>query len=111
MGQHWQMFYDNNENVGYLGDDKDNPSEPNIGADYSGIEYDDDYIMKGDDDDLMRQAEINAREAWESEYDSGQRYHHPVFDDERKFDCQEFIWKMIEEYVKLKNEINKGKCN
>ncbi|MBI4707731.1 MAG: hypothetical protein HY761_07395 [Candidatus Omnitrophica bacterium] len=103
IGMHWQMFYDNGDNVGYMGDNPNKKCEPVFSSDATTL-YDEDPIFFGKDDDAMREAERRTKEYWEEEYKKGQRYHHPVFDKRRKFDCQEFIWKMMDEYNKVLKE-------
>jgi RHS repeat-associated protein len=108
-GQHWQMKYDNGEDVGYLGDDQDRPI---IDSDKSCKDkYDKQPLFKGQDDDAMREAERRAREYWNKEFEKGQRYHHNVFDNKRKWDCQEFIYKMLEEYFKILEERREKPCS
>ncbi len=105
-GRHWQMFYDDGTNIGYMGDDKEK-SRPVFKSDDESL-YEKDSIISGKNDDLMKEAEQIARKYWENEYKKGQKYHHPILDNKRKFDCQEFIWKMIEEYnALLKKEVKK----
>jgi len=103
-GRHWQMFYDDGTDVGYLGDDPKNPSRPRIGSDENGLlrNYSSTALIHGENDELMKVAEIRATDYWENEYKKGQRYHHPVlFDRARRFDCQDFIIRMLYEYNKI----------
>lgn len=97
------MFYDDGTNVGYLGDNPKDKSQPVFGGE-NGALYDNTVILSGDDDAVMRQAEALARQEWLDEYNNGQRYNHPLFNDDRKFDCQEFIFRMLEKYRELNNQ-------
>ncbi|MBI1884182.1 MAG: RHS repeat-associated core domain-containing protein, partial [Chlamydiae bacterium] len=104
-GQHWQLFYNDGTNIGYLGD---SGNEPNIGSDDpSG--YSKNPTLKGDDDDLMREAIDEAKDYWKEQYKKGQRYNHPLFNDEKKFDCQEFIWEADRRYCQKLRE-KKKRC-
>jgi len=104
-GRHWQLFYEDGTNIGYFGD-KEN--KPDIKSD-NVSKYSADPILQGSDDDLMKEAIKETTEYWEKQYEEGQRYHHPIFDDERKFDCQEFIWYAQRKYCQKLRE-KKRKC-
>ena len=61
--------------------DSENGQSP-VFKDYDVSLYNKEPFLSGDRDDLMKEAQQIAMEAWKQEYRNGQRYHHPVFDDE-----------------------------
>lgn len=111
-GKHWQIFEDDGSDTGYFGDNED--GTPKIGPDNPNNinKYDPNPLFEGKYDDIMNEAIDDAIDYFKEEHEKGQRYNHPVFNDERKFDCQEFIFECIKRYqqkLKEKKE-EEGKC-
>ena len=99
-GKHWQMYYDDDSNIGYFGeDDNDKPvfkqDKPDGYKDFGNP------LFEGTDDNLMKQAIEDTKKKWHELIKKGQRYKHPIFSDKIKFDCQEFIWEAIRRYQEL----------
>jgi len=106
-GSHWQFFYNDNTNSGYLGDQSSSNKAPRFGADDSKFlpKYYKQPLVKNLDDNLLRKAERSVQDRWNEEAKRGERqYSWP------SNDCQTYADAVLDEYMKIKKEMGEGKC-
>ena len=99
-GRHWQFFYDDGSNSGYLGNGKD--GNPHFSEDDAPKElqkqYRDREGLCGKDDDLLRQAETNVQERMTKE---------KVQYKWQETDCQSYIFEVLRERANLQRRKQK----
>jgi len=108
-GMHWQIFFDDGTNIGYMGDDKKDKSRPKFDSENS-KKYGRQILAAGSDDEAMKEAVGIAIAYWEVEYQKGQRFHYPALDNKRKFDCQQFVLFAVQEYGSILRERTEELC-
>jgi len=91
-GRHWQIFYNDGTNSGYLGDNI-KLNTPIFGSDKSeNLSKYDIVIWRNIDDKILKNAEIKIQQKWKKEFKAGERrYVHP------QSDCQTYILEVLRE--------------